>query len=300
MKRAKALEQVIIHLENASNLEQQQQLDQAKQAIEQALIMDPLSKAAQTQLTHINGAIIHRDYGRTMGKGFDHLYQQQLQPAIDAFQKALVLKPADSAAQQALTQAKNQQTQALIKRHLTSAGHAESQESWLKASQHYRSALAQDKSLISARIGEIRSQARLTLEQSLQQAIANPLRLSDLKALTHAQQLLSDARSVKPQGQKLIKQTELLQTTLTTAQQPIPILLRSDNSTQVTLYKVGALGNFVEHQVELVPGHYTAVGHRKGYRDVRKEFTVQADDTPLTVVIQCLDKVSLAGNITRL
>jgi len=294
-KRASTLEQVIIHLENANNLEQQLQLDQAKQAIEQALDMDAESKAAQAQLTHIKAAINNRDYARRMGQGFDHLYQQQLQSAIDSFQQALALKPTDNAAQQALIQAKNQQTQTNIKQLLQSASEAETQESWSKANQRYQSALALDKSLIKARVGEIRSQARLTLEQTLRQTSASPLRLADPQALSHAKQLLNDALAVKPQGQKLVLQTQLLQETLSKAQQPISIVLRSDNSTQVTLYKVGALGNFSEHQIELTPGHYTAVGHRAGYRDVREEFTVKPSTANLTIVIQCLDKISREG-----
>jgi len=295
LQRANNLEQVIIHLENAGNFEQQQQLDEAKQAIEQALKIDANSKTAQAQLTHINAVINDRDYARVMGQGFDQLYQQQLQAAIDAFQQALALKPNDRAAQQALTQARNQKTQTAIKLLLQSASEAESQESWSKASERYQSALALDKSLINARVGEIRSQARLTLEQALEQATTSPLRLADPQALTHAKQLLNDALLVKPRGHKLVLQTQLLQETLTKAQQPIAVVLRSDNSTQVTLYKVGSLGNFSERQVELIPGHYTAVGHRQGYRDVREEFTVKPNTANLTIDIQCLDKISREG-----
>lgn len=295
LKRATTLEQVIIHLENANNLELQQQLNEAKLAIEQALTLDTESKAAQAQLEHINTAINNRDYARVMGQGFDQLYQKQLPSAILAFQQALKLKPMDKAAQQALTQAQNQKTQTTIKQLLQSASEAESSESWGKASKRYQSALALDKSLINARVGEIRSQARLSLEQALEKTTKSPLRLADPQALIQAKQLLNDALSVKPRGQKLASQTQLLQETLTRAQQPVAIVLRSDNTTQVTLYKVGKLGNFSEHQVELTPGHYTAVGQRQGYRDVREEFTVESNAAELTIVIQCLDKISREG-----
>ena len=51
--------------------------------------------------------------------------------------------------------------------------------------------------------------------------------------------------------------------------------LTSDELTTVTLYRVGALGAFASHDVELRPGTYTAIGSRDGYRDVRQTFTVR-------------------------
>lgn len=295
LTRAQSLEQVMLHLEAASNRRLQQQLDTAKQEIEKALEIDPESKNAQRQLTQINSEINRRNYASAMGKGFDQLYQKQYVTAIKAFKQALALKPNDSAAQQALTQSRNQQTQASIEQHLTQASTLEKNEDWQSALQHYQAALSADKSLVSARIGGIRTQARLTLDQQLQKAIDRPLRLADEGALQQAKQLLNDAQAIKPRGQKIDEQVDQLQEVLTLAQQPISIVLRSDNSTQVTLYKVGKLGNFAEHQLQLKPGRYIAVGNRKGYRDVREEFVVKPDTANLIVVIQCLDKISLDG-----
>jgi len=42
--------------------------------------------------------------------------------------------------------------------------------------------------------------------------------------------------------------------------------------TDVSIYKVGKLGNFTETELTLRPGIYVAVGSRPGYRDVRLEF----------------------------
>ena len=60
--------------------------------------------------------------------------------------------------------------------------------------------------------------------------------------------------------------------------------LRSDGATEVTVYKVARLGLFEERQLELRPGQYTAVGTRRGFRDVRVVFTVSPDNvTPVFV-----------------
>lgn len=54
----------------------------------------------------------------------------------------------------------------------------------------------------------------------------------------------------------------------------MPVQLASDNLTDVQIYRVGRLGSFESRQIELLPGKYTAVGTRAGYRDVRREFTI--------------------------
>jgi hypothetical protein len=56
---------------------------------------------------------------------------------------------------------------------------------------------------------------------------------------------------------------------------PVSVALQSDNVTQVTIYRVGQLGTFAERSLDLVPGSYTVVGTRPGYRDVRREINVR-------------------------
>ena len=61
--------------------------------------------------------------------------------------------------------------------------------------------------------------------------------------------------------------------------------------TEVTLYRVGALGTFVSKQVELRPGTYTAIGSRDGYRDVRRTFTVVPGRELPTVSVVCIEQI---------
>ncbi len=69
------------------------------------------------------------------------------------------------------------------------------------------------------------------------------------------------------------------------------LVLKSDGETAVTIYRVARFGSFTEKRVELRPGKYTAVGSRPGYRDVRIEFRVPRSDTPLTLVVQCIERI---------
>jgi hypothetical protein len=69
------------------------------------------------------------------------------------------------------------------------------------------------------------------------------------------------------------------------------VTLVSDNATEVTVYRVGELGTFAARELELKPGRYTAVGSRRGFRDVRETFTVLPgrENGPVTVV--CVESI---------
>ncbi|HKQ15663.1 MAG TPA: hypothetical protein VJT80_19655, partial [Steroidobacteraceae bacterium] len=92
-------------------------------------------------------------------------------------------------------------------------------------------------------------------------------------------------------GPMLQKQLATLKDWIARADVPVSVALQSDNVTQVTIYRVGQLGTFAERSLELVPGSYTVVGTRPGYRDVRREINVRPGPAPEPVVIRCEDRI---------
>ncbi len=55
------------------------------------------------------------------------------------------------------------------------------------------------------------------------------------------------------------------------------------------------MGMFKSQNITLLPGSYTAVGVRAGYRDVRQEFVVALDGTingqPASVTVSCTEAI---------
>ena len=72
---------------------------------------------------------------------------------------------------------------------------------------------------------------------------------------------------------------------------PLPVLIRSDGKTEVAVYRVEQLGTLESIELDLLPGVYTIVGHRKGYQDVRLTLRLKpgAEDTVVTVI--CTKKI---------
>ena len=69
------------------------------------------------------------------------------------------------------------------------------------------------------------------------------------------------------------------------------VALRSDSQTDVIVYRVGRLGAFEARELELVPGRYTVVGTRTGYRDVRREFVIEPGKAPEPVLVRCEEPI---------
>ena len=104
--------------------------------------------------------------------------------------------------------------------------------------------------------------------------------------LGDARRLVEDARAYAEPETRIAGQVARLDDLIRIASTPIAVTLESDERTEVTVYRVGALGVFTTKEIQVRPGTYTAIGSRNGYRDVRTTFTVLPgkDMGPVSVV----------------
>jgi hypothetical protein len=121
--------------------------------------------------------------------------------------------------------------------------------------------------------------------------IGNPTLLFGDNVLADARKLLDESRSLSESGSRLAQQIAELDRLIALATMPIAVPLQSDGLTDVTVYRVGALGMFAATQVELRPGTYTVIGSRDGYRDVRRTFTVLPGRTLPPINVVCAERI---------
>ncbi|WP_234994976.1 tetratricopeptide repeat protein [Microbulbifer donghaiensis] len=271
-------------------------LDTAREALQQSLAVDPQTRLASELLPKVLSAITERDYSAAMSAGYAAIAEQDFTSAKTAFERAQKLKPSAEEAGIGLRQARNGAEQIRVDQLFSSARQQEQTENWHGAVKSYTALLKQDGSLVAAITGKARAEARAQLDDQLQDLLKDPLTLGTSKRNQFARQVLADARQLNAGTPRLQQQIEDLENALTRALIPLPVRFRSDRSTSVTIYHVGRLGNFDQREITLKPGRYTAVGTREGYRDVRQEFTVvPGEETPI-VVIQCGEKIIGANN----
>jgi tetratricopeptide (TPR) repeat protein len=167
----------------------------------------------------------------------------------------------------------------------------ERRELWTEAIARYEEALTIDPTLKFAIEGLERAHTRADLDLKLQALIDSPRLLLTDEVLASAERLLGVARAVEEPGPRIAAQAEQLAELIVLASTPLKVPFMSDGQTQVEVYRVGQLGAFTSAEIELKPGTYTAVGFRRGYRDVREQFTVLPGREIEPVTVICVEPI---------
>jgi hypothetical protein len=167
----------------------------------------------------------------------------------------------------------------------------EARERWRDAVAEYDAALAIDAGLVFAQEGRLRATARADLDERLQGFIETPDRLYTVNVLQTAGEAIQQASRIPNPGPRLVGQATRLAGLMEAATQTVSVKLRSDNLTDVVVFRVGRLGLFKQFELQLKPGTYTVQGTRKGYRDVQRKLTVRPGQTIDPVMIQCEEPI---------
>ena len=290
-ERLDALPEVLAQLAEAAVAEKNDDLVSARSALEAAVAADAKHRRAQQALQRVSAALKARRFADAMSSGYAALESQRFDAARAAFRRAGALREGSNEVATALQEVSVAETASELRRLQRTADANVEKEAWSAATSAYEAALNLDSSVLFAQRGLEQARARAELDTRLRAVLDDPDRLSDENVADNAARLLEYARSVKPRGPVLQEQISTLQKQLALSNTPVRVVLLSDNSTDVTLYKVSRLGTFEREELMLRPGEYTAAGTRRGYRDVRRTFRVSHEKRPPTLTIVCTESI---------
>lgn len=290
LERVAKLPQVMAVLTEAEDRLSKGAPEAAQALFSQALTLDSQSRRGQSGLAESRRILSERAFQSALDAGYQALEAGNFSAAVRKFNQALSEKPDSETTRQALVQAQNELNQSRERSWLEAAKEHEAAERWVEAVTAYDKVIASDSSVVAARTGRLRSQARADLDSQLQKLIGAPLRLSSPSVLREARQALSDAQKVRPDGPRINQQVERLEVLLQGAVTPRPVVVQSDNETRVSVLRLGELGQFREKTIELRPGKYVAEGVRPGYRDVRVDFVVSGE-SEAPILVACTEPI---------
>lgn len=291
LKRAQTLDEVRALIAQGERLEQDGDARAAADTYRKALALDAQSAPASEGLARANAQIAQDAFAGAMARGFAALSQGDYARAREAFQAANKLRPGAGEVTQALKQVEQEERTKTIAAKLATAGEHESAERWAAALAEYRGVLKLDETVAAAREGVQRVTPRAQLNEQLELYVTQPERLFSAPVRQAAREALARAAQVPNPGPLLQRQVATVSDWLARAETPVRVALQSDNLTQVTIHRVGALGAFQQRSLELAPGRYTVVGTRAGYRDVRREITVMPGESLPPIVIRCEEQI---------
>ena len=289
--RAQQLPDVLALVRQGEELEQSGDLEGAVRAYREAVALDGLWAPARSALNALEASIRARRFDDLMSRGLNAMAAEEFEDAHGLFAQALALRPDSEEARSAQTQADQSLKLEQIALVEARALAFELRERWDDALRLYDDALQTDSTLAFAQEGRTRAQYRVDLELKLQNLVDHPDLLFDDDVLRDARLLAAEAGGISPMGPRLGDQVESLDRLLTLASTPLPVQLQSDELTEVTLFRVGRLGQFLVRDLELRPGAYTVVGSRSGYRDVRMTFTVLPGQSLDPIRVECVEPI---------
>lgn len=230
-------------------------------------------------------------FAGAMTEGLAALDRQDFAAARAAFASARGVKPDSPQAADGLARAEAGLRRLTIAAQREEAEALEAEEEWRDALAHYEAVLAIDPAILFAQEGRDRARDRAELAESLAFHLASPGRLSSDEVLREASDLVARAAEIEPAGPRHRRQVAELRRLVDAFARPVVARLRSDDLTQVVVYRVGRLGTFTERSLELRPGTYTVVGSREGYRDVRRQLRIEPGEEPEPLEVRCEEKI---------
>jgi tetratricopeptide (TPR) repeat protein len=291
LARAERLPEVLAAMNKARAADIEGNVEAAIAAYAEALAADPRWQPAVTGLAAARGRLAGYRFDRAMTGGLAALDETDYEAAEAAFNRALAIRQGAAAALDGLERVDQARRLNRISLARVRASAFEQQERWEEALQQYEAALALDATVVFAQEGMLRSRERRDLDTKLTLLIEQPARLFDPSTLEDARHLLSDGETMPAPRGKLDGLLQKLSAYADQAATPINVTFVSDGLTQVTVYRIGRVGSFEQHELALRPGDYTAIGSRNGYRDVRAQFKLRPGRAPEPVVVRCTEPI---------
>jgi tetratricopeptide (TPR) repeat protein len=291
LAQASSRRAVLEQMNRARAAETNSDLEAALAAYRQATQLDAAYEPASVALQRVTGLINARDFSAAMTRALAALDAGQTGAAGKALADAGRLQPGNTAVRDARRRLQGMRAQAGLNSLRRQASGKVASEDWQAATELYRKALAIDASAGFASEGLRRAEERSALHAQFDHYLDTPARIYSAVPLANAGKLLAAASEAPPDEPRLAGKITALRELVTGASVPITVTLNSDGVTSVVIHRVGRLGQFNSHQLELLPGDYTIVGNRPGYRDVRKAIKLRPGMSLPPLVVRCEEKI---------
>ena len=277
-------------LRSAEKHEQNKRFAFAYTDYEEAVKLDPDSERAIEGAARLKATISEDRFQTMMSAGLTAFHKGDYELATSSLNEAKAFQPNRSEVEAALEMVNEGIRLQKIEGHKQSAVALEDKEDWQNARLEYLAVLEIDSNIQFANEGRSRTEDRITLQAKLNKYNEKPHLLLNATGLQDAQLAVSEALEIAHKGAVLQKATDILQRAVIRASTEVTVTLSSDGKTSVDIYKVGQLGAFEVKKLALLPGTYTILGHRNGYRDVRTQLDIEPGQTEAKLSVTCTER----------
>lgn len=293
LQRATNLPQVLSWISLGQIHEREQELDLARPLYEKAVALDKNFQPALDRLNRVEALILERDHRQALSEVLFALEQENTEKAREWIEVLRKLRPGQNAEIDDLELQRQNIERRINLDLLRHEGMAHEQaEEWELAIEVYVNALKLDEHSSFALVGKARAEEALALNHQVQEYLSEPDKLSQIQHRRFARDIHQAAIARNDMAPKLSEKMRRLGQLLDLYSKPVSVEFISDGLTQVRVIRVGDLGRFSHHRMDLLPGTYEFLGIRSGYRDVRESFKVHCVGREThSVTVICKDKI---------
>ncbi|MFT5495682.1 MAG: tetratricopeptide (TPR) repeat protein [Kiritimatiellia bacterium] len=290
LTRSQTLDELMVLMSKGKANEEQGRVDFAHTDYAEAVTLDPLSEEARSSLERMKAAISEAKFQGMMSSGLQAFEQGAYDEAHLHLREAKAFQPHRKEADDALAMVAEGIRLRRIKSLQELAGRDEAAEEWPGARKAYLQVLEIDENLAFAQDGKQRVEQRITLMTQLEYYLARTQLLTTPEGRKAVNLVISDAEAIQDPGPKLKQAYETLNTLVTQANTKVEVTIVSDGSTEVTVYKVGKLGPLTQQELQILPGTYTVLGQRDGFKDVRHTLKLTPGMTEARLAVICTER----------
>ena len=287
--RAALLPAVIDALREAERAMLREDYVAARQHVDHARGLDGKTRRLAEFTARIAAAETAKSREAALSAAFNALADGNYDQAIATFDDVLAVVSDHAAALAGRQQAVQGRTRARIDALQSQAESQVQAEEWEAALATYDAALGIDATLRFAREGKATVRERVMLIRAMDAVLSDPGALSGDRDFQEAKKTLELAEAQRGTGEAFDQRVAEFRKLIADGDRLVPLVLLSDNHTEVIIQKVGALGTFERHELSLRPGRYVIVGSQDGCRDIRKEVTLASGMAP--VDIRCAERI---------
>ena len=287
----KKLQHILPILNKVKAARAEQNLLNEHDLLEQILKINPKRPKEAKRINLLKQTIRNNSFDTHISFGFSEIENNKIKEAKNHYQKAKKIDPERKELKVLLNQILIVEKMYRIQQAVGQAEQEIQDDNWQQAKASYIKIIKDMPENEVAIKGLKLANEILRIQSALVMHINSPYRLADSGVLSTVKKTLMKAEHVSKHSSRIKVQIDQLNKLISTFNRLIPVMVRSDNMTDVHVRGIGKLGIILHKTIQLKPGNYIFEGTRKGFKSKLLQVLIPYNQNSYSVTIICDESI---------
>jgi len=287
LTKIEQLPEILTLIEQINTAKVENKPEQELSLLKQLIKLVPERESAIDRKQVLVDTINNKNFTSNIAQAYQAIKQADEKQAKQKILAAKTISPNRPEVTDALIALQTLETKQRLKTHQHAAKTAMATDNWVKAKTQLKLALrirSNDKALLKSLS---KTTAIISLNKEFEQQLSNPYRLSNKQLASRMKNKITQASTYLDSSPSLNKNSNDLSHLIKRMNKKIPVLISSDNHTNILVRGVGIVGVTQLKTIQLTPGRYTFEGKRKGFKSKLIDVLVPYSQTSYRLNIRC-------------